>query len=82
MGFAEAGDRTKMRFVQTGFPNAENFEGHGWGWGSTFRLLEDALLKLHGIGSVWPELPSAKESGVARDLEAARQRFEAERQDA
>lgn len=80
--FDEDGGATRMRFCQTGFPNAEHFEGHGWGWNSTFRVLGDALLRLHGMGSVWPELPPARESGVARDLEAARQRFEAEREKA
>ncbi len=79
--FTDEDDRTGLHFVQTGFPNAEHVEGHGWGWGSTFRLLEDALLRLHGIGSVWPDLPPAKENGVARDLEAARQRFEEEREE-
>jgi uncharacterized protein YndB with AHSA1/START domain len=71
------GEATRMRFCQTGFPDAAERDGHGGGWGSTFRILEDALLALNGIGSVWPALPPQAEDGVARDLEAARQRFEA-----
>ena len=80
--FSDAGARTAMRFVQTGFPSAEHSEGHGWGWRSTFSILEKALLGLHGIGTVWPDLPPHRESEVAKDLEAARQRLEADREDA
>jgi uncharacterized protein YndB with AHSA1/START domain len=73
--FAEAGAGTGMQFCQTGFPNAAERQGHGGGWGSTFQILEEVLLRLHGIGSVFPDLPPARRDGVARDLEAARQRF-------
>jgi hypothetical protein len=65
-----------MQFCQTGFPNAAERQGHAGGWGSTFHILEEVLLRLHGIGSVFPDLPPARRSGVARDLEAARQRFD------
>lgn len=69
---------TLLRFCQTGFPTKAERDGHGWGWGSTFSILQNALLGLHGVGSVFPSLPAAKQDGVARDLEAARERFEAD----
>jgi hypothetical protein len=62
------GQGTRMRFLQTGFPDAENHAGHAGGWSSTFAILEDLVLKLHGIGSVYPTLPPARVSGVAHDL--------------
>lgn len=80
VAFAAEGQGTRMRFCQTGFPKAADREDHAWGWGSSFGLLETALLRLHGIGAVYPDLPEAKASGVARDLEAARQAIEAARQ--
>ena len=72
------GQGTRMQFLQTGFPDAENHAGHAGGWSSTFGILEDLLLKLHGIGSVYPSLPAAKVSGVAADLAEARRRHDAE----
>jgi hypothetical protein len=36
----------------------------------------EALLAMHGIGSLWPALPEKSQlDGVARDLEAARERL-------
>jgi uncharacterized protein YndB with AHSA1/START domain len=72
------GQGTRMRFLQTGFPDAENHAGHAGGWSSTFAILEDLLLKLHGIGSVYPSLPQGRVSGVAADLAEARRRHDAE----
>jgi uncharacterized protein YndB with AHSA1/START domain len=76
--FTAEGQGTRLRFLQTGFPNAENHEGHKGGWISSFAILEDLLLKLHGIGTVYPTLPPAKISGVAQDLAEARRRHDAE----
>lgn len=69
---------TRMRFLQTGFPDAEQQAGHQGGWLSSFAILEDLLLRLHGIGSVYPALPPAKVSGVAQDLAEARRRHDAD----
>lgn len=80
--FADADSGTEMQFCQTGFPHPAERDGHGRGWASTFEILEEVLLRLHGIGSVLPDLPPARKDGVARDLEAARERFEAEQANA
>ncbi|MFO1202682.1 MAG: SRPBCC family protein [Tabrizicola sp.] len=74
--FTPEGQGTRMHFLQTGFPNAGHRAGHKTGWTSTFSILEDLLLRLHGIGSVYPTLPPAKLSGVARDLAEARRRHD------
>jgi uncharacterized protein YndB with AHSA1/START domain len=74
------GAGTRMRFCQTGFPDAESFHEHGRGWPVAFRLFEEALLAAHGIGASLPALPQKALDGVARDLEAARARYEAEKQ--
>jgi Activator of Hsp90 ATPase homolog 1-like protein len=76
--FEVDGQGTRMRFLQTGFPDAENHAGHATGWTSTFAILEDLVLKLHGIGSVYPTLPPARVSGLATDLAEARRRHDAE----
>jgi uncharacterized protein YndB with AHSA1/START domain len=76
--FSAEGQGTRMRFLQTGFPDAENHAGHKGGWTSSFGILEDLLLKLHGIGSVYPTLPPAHVSGIAQDLAEARRRHDAE----
>jgi uncharacterized protein YndB with AHSA1/START domain len=76
--FQPEGSGTRMQFLQTGFPDAEQQAGHWGGWLSSFAILEDLLLKLHGIGSVYPSLPAAKVSGVAQDLAEARRRHDAE----
>jgi hypothetical protein len=67
-----------MRFLQTGFPDAGNHAGHADGWSSTFAILQDLVLKLHGIGSVYPTLPPPRVSGLAADLAEARRRHDAE----
>ncbi len=76
--FTPEGQGTRMGFLQTGFPNEEHFTGHKGGWTSTLSILEDLILKLNGIGSVYPTLPPAKLSGVAEDLMEARRRHDAE----
>jgi uncharacterized protein YndB with AHSA1/START domain len=76
--FTPEGQGTRMRFLQTGFPNEEHYIGHKGGWTSTLSILEDLLLRLNGIGSVYPTLPPAKVSGVAQDLAEARRRHDAE----
>jgi uncharacterized protein YndB with AHSA1/START domain len=74
--FTPEGAGTRMRFLQTGFPNQEHFIGHRGGWTSTLSILEDLLLRLNGIGSVYPTLPPARVSGVAQDLIEARRRHD------
>lgn len=74
--FVPEGRGTRLHFLQTGFPDKENCRGHHTGWLSTFAILESLLLQLNGIGSVYPALPPAKLSGVARDLAAARRRHD------
>ncbi|MFN5996930.1 MAG: SRPBCC domain-containing protein [Paracoccaceae bacterium] len=74
--FAPEGQGTRMHFLQTGFPNADQHAGHTGGWTSSFGILEDLLLRLHGIGSVYPTLSPAKLSGVAQDLAEARRRHD------
>jgi uncharacterized protein YndB with AHSA1/START domain len=74
--FTPDGTGTRLRFLQTGFPDEEQFLGHKTGWTSTLSILEDLLLRLHGIGSVYPTLPEAKLSGVAQDLAEARRRHD------
>lgn len=76
--FTPEGQGTRMRFLQTGFPNEEHLTGHKGGWTSTLAILEDLILKLNGIGSVYPTLPPARLSGVAEDLAEARRRHDAE----
>lgn len=78
VSFAAEGTGTRIRFLQTGFPNAEHWRGHEGGWSSTLAILGDLLLKLNGVGSVYPALPAAKVSAVAADLAEARRRHDAE----
>jgi uncharacterized protein YndB with AHSA1/START domain len=73
---APEGAGTRLHFLQTGFPDAGHLAGHRGGWSSTFDILEDLLLKLHGIGSVYPTLPPARVSAVAADLAEARRRHD------
>lgn len=75
--FAPQGAGTAMTLLQTGFPNQEHLTGHNGGWTSTFTILENLLLSLHGIGSVYPRLPPAGTSGLAQDLAEARRRHDA-----
>jgi uncharacterized protein YndB with AHSA1/START domain len=74
------GAGTRMRFCQTGFPDAESHREHGFGWPAAFGLFERALLAAHGIGASLPQLPKEALDGVARDMEAARRKYEEERQ--
>ena len=74
--FAPEGQGTRMRFLQTGLPDEETWRGHQSGWLSSFAILEDLLLRLHGIGTVYPTLPPAKHSAVAQDLAEARRRHD------
>jgi uncharacterized protein YndB with AHSA1/START domain len=76
--FTPEGQGTRMQFLQTGFPDEENWRGHQGGWLSSFAILEDLLLRLHGIGSVYPTLPSARTSSIAQDLAEARRRHDAD----
>ncbi|MFN3993998.1 MAG: SRPBCC domain-containing protein [Tabrizicola flagellatus] len=76
--FVPEGQGTRMQFLQTGFPDEENWRGHQGGWLSSFAILEDLLLRLHGIGSVYPTLPPARISGLAQDLAEARRRHDAD----
>lgn len=73
------GQGTRMRFCQTGFPDAEARREHGWGWPVVFRLFEQALLGAHGVGAVLPGTPPRQLDGVSRDMAAAREAWEAER---
>lgn len=79
--FEPEGQGTMMHFLQTGFPDEENWHGHQGGWLSSFAILEDLLLRLHGIGSVYPTLPPARLSAVAQDLAEARHRHDADQHD-
>lgn len=76
LNFTPDGQGTRLRFLQTSFPDAENHAGHKTGWLSSFSILEDLLLRLNGIGSLYPTLPPAKLSGVAQDLAEARRRHD------
>ncbi len=73
------GQGTVMRFCQTGFPDVIARNEHGFGWPVVFRLFERALLGTHGVGALVPELPQEHLDGVARDMQAAREAWEAER---
>jgi uncharacterized protein YndB with AHSA1/START domain len=67
------GDGTLLRFLQTGFPDAQAQVEHARGWPHAIRVMGEALLAVHGIGSLWPAMPEPRHlDGVARDLEAAR----------
>jgi len=70
------GDGTRLDFLQTGFPDAQARIEHERGWPHAIRVMGEALLAMHGIGTLWPKLPEKTHiDGVARDLEAARQRL-------
>jgi uncharacterized protein YndB with AHSA1/START domain len=76
--FEPDGAGTRMHFRQTGFPSGDGRDGHERGWNSTFDILQKMLFAVHGIGSVLPDLPEARMSGVARDLAEARCRHDEE----
>ena len=70
------GDGTRLDFLQTGFPDAQARVEHQKGWPQAIRVMSDALLAMHGVGTLWPKLPEKTHlDGVARDLEAARARL-------
>lgn len=70
------GDGTLLQFLQTGFPDAQARIEHERGWPLAIKVMGDALLALHGIGTLWPKLPEKTHlDGVTRDLEAARARL-------
>lgn len=76
---APEGDGTRLQFLQTGFPDAQARIEHARGWPYALTIMADALLAMHGVGTLWPKLPEKTHlDGVARDLEAARQRHEEE----
>lgn len=70
------GDGTRLDFLQTGFPDAQARIEHEKGWPQAIRVMGEALLAMHGVGTLWPKLPEKTHlDGAARDLEAARQRL-------
>jgi uncharacterized protein YndB with AHSA1/START domain len=70
------GDGTRLHFLQTGFPDAQARIEHAKGWPQAIRVMGEALLAMHGVGTLWPNLPEPRPlDGVARDLEAARDRL-------
>jgi uncharacterized protein YndB with AHSA1/START domain len=71
-------DGTRLRFCQTGFPDVGSRDDHEGGWGIALKMFADVLLAQHGVGTVYPGIGQERISAVARDLEAARQRFEEE----
>jgi uncharacterized protein YndB with AHSA1/START domain len=70
---------TRLHFLQTGFPDTQARIEHARGWPYALKVMGDALLAMHGVGTLWPQLPEKTHiDGVARDLEAARHRLEQE----
>lgn len=70
------GDGTRLDFLQTGFPDTQARIEHARGWPYALKIMSDALLAMHGVGTLWPKLPEKTHlDGVARDLEAARARM-------
>ena len=70
------GDGTLLQFLQTGFPDAQARTQHARGWPYALKVMSDALLAMHGVGTLWPKLPEKTHiDSVARDLEAARARL-------
>jgi uncharacterized protein YndB with AHSA1/START domain len=77
--FEPRGTSTALHFCQTGFPDDQAFIEHSRGWPLVLRIIEDAVLAAHGVGTVWQGSGAQTLDGVARDLEAARLRLEEER---
>jgi uncharacterized protein YndB with AHSA1/START domain len=70
------GDATRLQFLQTGFPDAQARVEHARGWPHALRVMGEALLAMHGVGTLWPMVPDKRQiDGVAQDLEAARARL-------
>jgi hypothetical protein len=73
---SDEGDATRLHFLQTGFPDAQARIEHERGWPQAIRVMGEALLAMHGVGTLWPKLPEKRHiDGVAQDLEAARARL-------
>lgn len=69
-------DGTRLEFPQTGVPDARARIEPARGWPHALRVMSDALLAKHGVGTPWPRLPGKTHlDGDARDLEAARERL-------
>lgn len=70
------GDGTRVDFLQTGFPDAQARIDHARGWPNALKVMGEALLAMHGIGTLWPHLPEKRDlDHVVRDLQAARARL-------
>jgi uncharacterized protein YndB with AHSA1/START domain len=69
---------TRMRFCQSGFPDAGARHEHDYGWSYVWRLFGDVLAAQHGVGTAYPNLTPERISGVGRDLAEARRRLEEE----
>lgn len=54
---AAESDGTRVQFLQTGFPDAQPRIEHERGWPFALKIMSDALLGMHGIGTLWPSLP-------------------------
>lgn len=77
LDFAATDLGTRMQFCQTGFPSLAAFEDHRFGWPLALRVITEGLvLALRAERAFARDRPL---SGVAADLQAARQRMEAER---
>ncbi|MFN3576922.1 MAG: SRPBCC domain-containing protein [Tabrizicola sp.] len=73
---APEGDGTRLDFLQTGFPDARARIDHARGWPNALKVMGEALLAMHGIGTLWPKLPATRDlDGLARDLQTARARL-------
>jgi uncharacterized protein YndB with AHSA1/START domain len=77
MDFIDLGTRTEMRFRQARFATIEDRDEHGWGWGSTFGLLADYVLKVDRVEPMPVGRPRI--DGVAADIIAARERQQFEK---
>jgi len=76
VNFDATGPGTRIGFLQTGFPDATARVEHARGWTHAIKVMGDALLAWHGVGSLWPALPEPRHlDGVAADLETARARL-------
>ncbi|MCU0826999.1 MAG: SRPBCC domain-containing protein [Tabrizicola sp.] len=73
---APDGNGTRLHFLQTGFPDTQARREHERGWPQAIRVMGEALLAMHGVGTLWPRLPQKTDiDGVGHDLEAARKRL-------
>lgn len=72
------GDGTRMRFCQSGFPDAGARHEHDHGWSYVWRLFGEVLAAQHGVGTAYPSSTKETMSGVERDFAEARRRLEEE----